>query len=257
MTVAEIISSSLLELFVLGQTSESETAQVLQWKNDYPEVAEEINNIELALEQFALANAIAPSNGAKERLMQSIALAPVELTDVAQAPVISIANTPNRWKWLSAASVVLCLTAATTALVMYNKYKDAANKLADVSVEKQKAENQLDLILTKNTEPLQLKGTPTFPTSSAKIFWVKNTGDVFVASDGLPEAPKGLQYQLWAIIDGKPVDGGMIKKNVKGGRYEVQKMKSFGKAEAFAITLEKEGGSETPTMDKMYVIATI
>lgn len=34
-------------------------------------------------------------------------------------------------------------------------------------------------------------------------------------------------------------------------------MKSFGKAEAFAITLEKEGGSLTPTMAEMYVISKI
>jgi len=34
-------------------------------------------------------------------------------------------------------------------------------------------------------------------------------------------------------------------------------MKSFGRAEAFAITLEKTGGSPTPTMDQMYVIAKI
>jgi len=39
--------------------------------------------------------------------------------------------------------------------------------------------------------------------------------------------------------------------------YKIQKMKSFGKAEAFAITLEKEGGSPTPTMTEMYVMAKI
>jgi anti-sigma-K factor RskA len=32
-------------------------------------------------------------------------------------------------------------------------------------------------------------------------------------------------------------------------------MKSFGKVDAFAITLEKEGGSPTPTMDEMIVSA--
>jgi anti-sigma-K factor RskA len=41
------------------------------------------------------------------------------------------------------------------------------------------------------------------------------------------------------------------------GVYKIQKMKSFGKAQAFAITLEEEGGSPTPTMEEMYVIAEI
>jgi anti-sigma-K factor RskA len=34
-------------------------------------------------------------------------------------------------------------------------------------------------------------------------------------------------------------------------------MKSFGSAQAFAITLEKAGGSPTPTMDEMYVMAKV
>ena len=78
-----------------------------------------------------------------------------------------------------------------------------------------------------------------------------------LAPSGLPETPVGMQYQLWAIIDGKPVDAGMILSNSSGDKYHIQKMKSFGKAEAFAITLETQGGNATPTMDKMYVIAKV
>mgnify|MGYP003549478745 FL=1 len=37
----------------------------------------------------------------------------------------------------------------------------------------------------------------------------------------------------------------------------VQEMKSVDKAQAFAITLEKEGGNPTPTMEEMYVMGTI
>jgi anti-sigma-K factor RskA len=38
------------------------------------------------------------------------------------------------------------------------------------------------------------------------------------------------------------------------GIYHIQQMKSFGNVDAFAITLEKAGGSPTPTMDQMVVI---
>jgi anti-sigma-K factor RskA len=65
-----------------------------------------------------------------------------------------------------------------------------------------------------------------------------------------------MQYQLWAIVDGKPFDAGLlIETKTADNKYNIQKMKSFGKAEAFAITLEKKGGSATPSMDKMYVIS--
>ncbi len=103
--------------------------------------------------------------------------------------------------------------------------------------------------------PVVLNGTPHAPDALAKIYWMKNTGEVYVDPTNLPGVPEGKQYQLWAIVDGKPVDAGMI--STEKGIYHIQKMKSFGQAQAFAITLEKAGGSPTPTMDQMFVIAKI
>jgi anti-sigma-K factor RskA len=72
----------------------------------------------------------------------------------------------------------------------------------------------------------------------------------------LPQAPADKQYQLWAIVDGVPQDAGVITKNDKTIR--IQKMKSFGniKVNAFAITLEKEGGNPTPK-GQMYVLGNL
>jgi hypothetical protein len=50
----------------------------------------------------------------------------------------------------------------------------------------------------------------------------------------LPAPALGKQYQLWAIVDGKPVDAGII--SLQKEIYKIQKMKSFGSAQAFAIT---------------------
>jgi anti-sigma-K factor RskA len=37
----------------------------------------------------------------------------------------------------------------------------------------------------------------------------------------------------------------------------MMKMKNMPKAEAFAITLEKRGGSPEPSMDKLYVMGKV
>ncbi|MEO6637902.1 MAG: anti-sigma factor, partial [Ginsengibacter sp.] len=113
----------------------------------------------------------------------------------------------------------------------------------------------IDVMTDKNSKPVVLNGTPHTPEALAKIFWMKNTGDVYIDPSNLPAVPAGKQYQLWAIVDGKPVSGGMI--STEKGTYHIQKMKSFGKVDAFAITLEKSGGSPTPTMEEMVVIAKI
>ena len=109
----------------------------------------------------------------------------------------------------------------------------------------------VSVMTNKFAQPVVLSGTDKAPDAVAKIFWMKNTGQVYVDPTNLPQVPAGKQYQLWAIVDGKPLDAGMIK--TEKGIYHIQKMKSFGKADAFAITLEKEGGSLTPTMDAMIV----
>ncbi len=44
----------------MGKTNESETEQVLQWIKEYPLVKQEVDTIELAMEQYALAHAVTP-----------------------------------------------------------------------------------------------------------------------------------------------------------------------------------------------------
>ncbi len=278
MQINDIISSGLLELYVLGKTNEQETAQVLAWKAQYPEVGAELLAIEDSLEQYDLAKAVSPSLDTKKNLLTAIKNTKVETIEKVEkiekveevaAPVVPM-NTAvvkpmsNTLKYAAAAVAILFVVSAINNFSTYTKCKKANDALA---VAEQKINNQneelvslknnLEVPLNNSSQQVVLKGTATAPTSTAKIFWIRNTGDVYVEASGLPEAPTGMQYQLWAIIDGKPVDAGMIAYNKKGQKYNIQKMKAFGKAQAFAITLEKEGGSPTPTMEKMYVMSEI
>src|SRR6185436_617185 len=107
--------------------------------------------------------------------------------------------------------------------------------------EKKIMDEGMQVVQSKYSIPVALKGMEASPGAAAKIFWMQNTGEVFIDPSNLPEAPAGKQYQLWGIVDGKPVDGGMILTSSKDKKYRIQKMKTFGKAEAFAITLETEG----------------
>ena len=64
----------------------------------------------------------------------------------------------------------------------------------------------------------------------------------------MPMPEKGKQYQLWVIQDGKPVSMGVIDNNLvanAGMMYKIPMQVKGG--QAFAISLEKEGGNPTPT----------
>jgi hypothetical protein len=271
--INDIISSGLLELYVLGLTNEQETAQVLAWKAAYPEVGVELLAIENSLEQVDLAKAVAPSLDTKKNLLAAIknnntssnSSASTSFNDnVVSMNIAPVKNINSNLRYAVAASIALLIGSAIFNMVTYTKYNKANNDLAAAQqkIHKQYEDiaalkNTLEVPLSNSSQQVVLKGTATAPTSTAKIFWIRNTGEVYVEASGLPETPKGMQYQLWAIIDGKPVDGGVIGFNKKGEKYNIQKMKAFGKAQAFAITLEKEGGSPTPTMEKMYVMSEI
>ncbi len=162
---------------------------------------------------------------------------------------------------MAAAAILLLIGSIAFNFTYYNKYSEADKNLQEANSQlaatmdsNNSMKEDMGIVQSKYSEPVSLHGMGAAPDAAAKIFWMKNTGEVYVDPSNLPNIEQGKQFQLWAIVDGKPVDAGMILTSKKGDKYRIQKMKSFGKAEAFAITIEKEGGNPTPTMDKMVVM---
>ena len=270
MSKEEFISSGLLELYAMGACSPEESQVVEKHLQQFPELKEELDNIELSLENYAQLHATPPAPSVKEKLMERLFSEdekPVadqlnSSPDFSPSPVISLQarNTiPIFYKWVAAAVIVLLIGSIILNYSYFNKYHNTQKALAAAEQRLQEKEKSneamtrdLNVVTDKYAMPVVLKGTDKAPEAVAKIFWLKNTGQVYIDPSNLPKAPEGKQYQLWAIVDGKPVSGGMIQ--TSKGIYHIQQMKSFGNVDAFAITLEKAGGSPTPTMDQMVVI---
>ena len=264
MTKEEFILSGLLEQYALGVSTPEERVLVEEYMTRFPDQQQELREIEEALEIYALQNAQMPGNHVKDKLMKQ--LFPEQKAEAAPvSKVVNIEthkNTSSFYKIASAAMLVLLIGSIAMGYYFYDQNKNTQNDLAvaQQSIEQQQKLNEsltgnLNIVTDKNAQSVVLKGTLQAPDATAKIFWMKNTGQVYVDSRNLPTPPAGKQYQLWAIVDGKPVDAGMI--TTEKGTYTIQKMKSFGKAQAFAITLEKTGGSPTPTMSEMVVISEL
>jgi anti-sigma-K factor RskA len=255
--IQNIISSGLLELYATGLTSVTESKQVETWAKQYPEVAAELKAIQFGLEEYAQNNAVAPGKEVKEKLFAKINAVENFSTITADRNAVTpakIVPLKNYWKWAAAASVTLLIGSAIITAQYYKKYNAATADLKQtqqlLAQEQQRAndiKSDLQVVQNPYSVPVALKGTATAPDATAKIFWLTNTGEVMIDASNLPDAPAGKQYQFWAIVDGVPVNGGLIITNDKGKKIRMQKMKSFGKAQAFAISLEKEGGNPTPT----------
>ena len=237
-------------MYVIGATTSEESAQIELLRSQDADINEEILNIESALEAYAFANAVAPSDKVKSELFSALNFDNQNtITTIPTAKVVSMSPLRS----IAAAAAVLLLIGSTVLnFFNYNKYKDVNGKyvesqqqIASLNQHLTEVDKDLSIVQSKYSEPVSLKGLEAAPEAAAKIFWMKNTGEVYVDPTNMPMAPAGKQYQLWAIVDGKPVDAGMISSK-DGKKYSIQKMKSFGKAQAFAITLETEVGNTQP-----------
>lgn len=90
----------------------------------------------------------------------------------------------------------------------------------------------------------------------AVVFFDAKTGKVAIKATELPELSNEYQYQLWALVDGKPIDMGMIP-NDSVGKDQLAMLKSVKGMQAFAITKEPYGGKPSPTLEEMVVMGKV
>jgi anti-sigma-K factor RskA len=255
----EIISSGLLELYVMGKTTAAENAMVETACAEFPEVKAEVIEIEIAMEKYACAHAHPVNESVKQKIFTSLNFTdPIAQKQSLTSNVVSI----NKYKYIAAASVALLLASTILNTVYFNKFKNAEakfvegqNQMAQINERMTTEKNEMSIVRSKYSLPLKLKPDVAPKDADAKIYWITNTGEIYIDPSNLPAAPKGMQYQLWAIVGGKAIDGGLINTDADN-HFHIQKMKTFGKAEAFAVTLEKEGGV-IASKEKPYVIVSL
>lgn len=247
-------------------TSAEETAEVKQYAKQYPEVVVEIEAIQSGLEGYAQTHAIEPNASVKEKLFSAIntnRTVPVIDLKTGDKAATKVHEISSVWKYAAAASILLLAASIIFNYSFYTRYRTTNTELASVRTELQQQkelyaemDNAMGVMGNKDAMPVSLAGTPDEPEAAARIYWMQNTKEVFIDPSNLPKAPAGKQYQFWAIVDGKPVNGGIITTEINGKIVHVQKMKSFGKAQAFAVSLE-DAGPEKPEPSKVVVVGSI
>jgi anti-sigma-K factor RskA len=257
------IESGILESYALGMCSEEEARKVETMCAQDALVKAELEQIQDAINGYAAAHSKAPKAETRERVLAEIeALQEDELVSL---PTISFWNS----RMAVAASLLLFSVSLLGNILLYTKWKAANSEVIALNSEKQQMADNLkanqvkyetlaqDKAIISNPDVMKvmMKGMEKSPESMAMIYWNKKSKEVFVELHKLPKPEVGKQYQLWAIVDGKPVDAGMI--TMTEGDTSLHRMKDFESAQAFAITLEKEGGVPSPTLSELYVMGAI
>ena len=103
--------------------------------------------------------------------------------------------------------------------------------------------------------PVAMYGVGIHSICRCTMFWDKKTGKMYVMIHHLVESSAAKDYQLWAMVDGKPVSVGIINDEIRGRFIELQNV-PFS-ANEFIVTLEQAGGSTTPTESQTYLAGKI
>lgn len=267
MDIQAYIQSGIIESYVLGIATVEETEELLRLAGQHTAIRAAIRSAEDSFEQHALANAVTPDAAIKTNLLATLqpdfaAAVPAAVHAIPVSPGFKVPI----WRAVAAASIILLIVSGALNLYLYNHYQDSHTKYMALLTEKTTMQASMDLYKARLLEvnesmnvlsnpvmaQVKMPGVPGKETSLATVYWNTQSKDVYLLQNKLPAAPAGKQYQLWAIVDGKPVDAGMLT-----ACNGVCKMKNIPSAQAFAITLEKQGGSPTPTLSDLYVMGKV
>lgn len=265
------IESGILELYVLGNVTPEERAQVEAMAQKHPSIKAELDEIERSLELYAGENAVEPSKDMRNRVLNSLVVnlgddrtfksARTATDEENNVIPILRARSNNIFKYAFAACFALLIISIAGLFSVYNKLQESNNLVASLQSQNRHFTNQVNLMdreLGVFRDPsfkmLKLQGTAKSPSSALMVAWSPARKKVMIdmANASMPANDKDHQYQLWAMVGGKPVDLGVFDADTtsKG----MKEMKSIASADAFAVTLEQRGGSLTPTMDQMMMI---
>lgn len=270
MDTSAYISSGILESYVLNQLSEEENAEIKAIALKYPEVRAEIFSIEETLESYFLdASTKIPPPHLKNKIASRL-----QFKEEASKEIPIVNNPKNKFQvsayWLVAASVALIIS-IVYIFMLQEELTEKKDQLISVELDRQYFASQFEsqkqayedvnrhlaIATQKSNKTILLRGLENAPQAIGSIYWNLSSKEVYLNIRDLPAPPSDKQYQLWAIVNGKPVDAGVFDLSFASNASLLQKMKPITDAQAFAITLEKKGGSLVPTLNAMYLLGNV
>lgn len=268
MNATELINSGLLEAYVLGQATDEEAALVERMSLAHETVRAEIEALNVALEDVAFRGAVEPPASVKAKIMDRIT------TDVpVREPIPMLPKQPTEsagsvWRWLAAASIIGLMFSVGLNVYQHSKLDTVKEELArseqqrsvfaeEIEVQRTSLENskeQLAVLQDPNASVITLQGMGAAAGSTARVYWDKNSAQVHIDHHAIPPPPAGKQYQLWILVDGKPVDAGVLPISDPDG---LERMKDVKAGQTFAVTIEKLGGSDGPDLSALVYMGQV
>jgi anti-sigma-K factor RskA len=268
MTDSRHISFDDLALHAMNALSPEESAAArlhlagcAECRDQLAEIAGDLALVAISTEQQEI-----PS-GARQRFIDRIAAAP--RSDAAtpppqSSPVISISREKKASRslgwipWVAAAALlILCVNLYVRVRILNDQVAMAEAQLAnnERSMKARIAQNTrawmlLDALTAPAAQRITLTAGKTPPAPSARAVYLARRGALVLQASNMPPLSANKTYELWIIpMKGAPMPAGMFRPDASGsGSVVLPAIPTGVQAKAFGITVENEGGADTPTM---------
>jgi anti-sigma-K factor RskA len=278
MNKEELIQSGLLELYALNHCTESERTLVESHLQD-EDVITELNAIEETLFSFALNNSVKPRQEMKAKIMASIEggketpktkTISKPKTSNKDTKVVGIGKNTNNFGWRVAAGFMLLVSIGL--FTVYNgRLNQMDERIMALTIEKESISKNYSQVKAVSEELSEVEHFfskrlirsyelkhPTDPSKTfGVLYWCPTSGEIMLNGMHMPKLSDDEQYQLWALVDGNPLDLGVIPKDWDGGTNRLAHLKGLKELSAYAITIEPLGGNPTPTLEKLTALAKV
>ncbi len=262
MNINEYIQSGILELYVAGQLSEKENKEVYGLMLKHPEVLQEVLQIEAAF--IKLSNSIAPE--------QPVAYSTIKAhLSNRNDKIVQLPKEKNR-NWFTYTGWAAALVVGAGLLWTLNQKQQLETEVTTINTEKEfleiqiedsksklaETKNLLNVIRDRNIIKVPLEGQAAYPDAYATVYWDENNDQIYLDLQGLPEPPEGKVYQVWSLLLDPltPTSLGTIDDFMQDDN-KIFKLDNANKSQAFGITLEPAGGSQSPTLEQLYTLGAL
>lgn len=242
--IKQFLDSDLLENYLLGTTSTEETLQVERYIAMYPEVRDTYVELQENLEMFAKLHAIKAPEALKGKILGRI-----RKENMARK---------NFYRFAIAASFAVLMSTGASYFFwdqnqgLQEENTIVSNKIDDLEetmrAQLEDVRNQFIVLQNPETKKFNVKGNKKAEELKAVAYVnpVKKLSYINVSK--LPNLPENQCYQMWAEVNGKMVNLGIIK---EADSQEKLLALPYSDNTVGYITIGPKGGNQSPTVENI------
>jgi anti-sigma-K factor RskA len=237
-----------LALLALGALQGDERLAVEKHLEECSSCRRELERLRGDMALLALsASGPAPPRRSRERLLKAIAKEP-------RAQKSTERRASFLWTFLPWLATAALLLLAGFFWQQSDRLSQQVARLQDQSAQQQaqleRAREVVSTLTSTDAMRVTLVAAQTPPQPQGKAIYVRDRSSLIFLASNLPALPPQKAYELWLIpTNGAPIPAGVFKPDARGSATVIEPPLPAGvEAKTFAITVEPEQGSSTPTM---------